>query len=140
MVRIQLACNGDGGVFAGAVEAIAVRAGDQGLDLEPSRCAPPRLTIAENDSPYHGGRLRVFRRWFSFSASADWVGNWCWNEYVMSVDDAARLLRAALAKGFSITEADGNDACALSNICDKQEKIVAEATVREHLGKMVSPR
>ena len=59
-VRVSLACNGDGGVFVGTVEGIIVSTGQQSVDLEPSRCNPPRLTVGD-------GTLRVFRKTFRFS-------------------------------------------------------------------------
>lgn len=112
-VRVALACNGDQGIFAGTAEAINLTAGAQHVELEPSRCRPPRLTMLDGD------RFQIFRRVFAYSADREWVGNWCWNEYVVMIDDAARLLHAALTAGFTCTGATGDEACELSDLCDE---------------------
>lgn len=112
-VRVGLCCNDpDNGTFADKVSGIEISGKASRVELEPSRCVEPKLTILD-------GKLRIFRRTFAFDASQDWVGNWCWNEYRMSIGDAAAFLSAALEFGFTATGAEGNAACALTDMCDE---------------------
>jgi len=124
--RVALACNdGDNGLFADRCEGIIVTSkSGESVELDHCRGASPRLTILD-------GRLRIFRCILTFSTSKEWVGNWCWNEYVMRLDDVARLLKAAIRGGrFSSSGASGDEACRLSGLLDEE---VEEYQIRDAL-------
>lgn len=46
------------------------------------------------------GFIRLHRRKFTVLTSRHSVGNWCWNRYGLSRDDAKRLLRVMADTGF----------------------------------------
>jgi len=81
---IDMACNDpDNGLFAGRVEQISI--GSAFLELTIRR-DPIRLVELPD------GRLRIARRVFPITASAEWVGNWCWNRYWLDLEQAVKLL------------------------------------------------
>jgi hypothetical protein len=47
-----------------------------------------------------GGSIRMHHRKFQVLASREWVGNWGWNRYTLSRDDAKRLLCMMADTGF----------------------------------------
>lgn len=129
-MRIAFACNDpDNGLFAYEASGLIIQDRLQSVDLEPSLCNPPRMTVMDD-------HIRIFRRPFPFSASIGWVGNWCWNEYRMRVDDVARLLWCALKSGFTTTGAAGDEACELCDLCDEYPEC-DEHALRDQLVKMV---
>lgn len=112
-VRVMVACNGDGGVFQGFAEGFTFSCRGESIDLALSGGAAPRFTECAET-------IRVFRREFKVSSAQSHVGNWCWNEYGLSLNDAARLLhRAISSRKFSIDGASGNNACRLSEALEK---------------------
>jgi hypothetical protein len=127
LIRIGLACNDDHGLFYGRVDSITVSTKEQHIELEPTSCRPPKLTL-------HDDSLRIFRRTFDFVSSKEWVGNWCWNDYIMSLDTASRFVDRAIRAGFSATGSSGNAACDLSDYL--QGGRVAGPIIRDYLLKM----
>lgn len=126
-VCVALCCNDpDNGLFWERACGIIIQAGGQSIDLDGGDV---RMTITE-------AGIRIFRRVFPFSACQDWVGNWCWNEYWMRIDDAARLLWCALRAGFTSTGASGDEACELSDLCDEFPEW-NEWALRDQMLKMV---
>lgn len=87
-IGIDFCCNDpDNGLFAGRVEAIQFDdGGDPLFELESRRQPSPCLTILAD------GNLRIAGKRWEIEASKDWVGNWCWNQYVFTVDRAIELL------------------------------------------------
>lgn len=81
---IDMACNDpDNGVFAGRIEQISIGSGF--LELT-SRREPIRLVELPD------GRVRIAGRVFPITASAEWVGNWCWNRYWLELEHAVTLV------------------------------------------------
>lgn len=114
LIRVLIACNGDGGIFEGRAEGITLSAAGETIDLELTGGRAPRFTELQDG-------IRIFRRRFTVLECASCVGNWCWNSYTLSLDDAAALLNLALSSGaFSCTGASGNNACRLSDAIDEE--------------------
>jgi hypothetical protein len=111
LLRVAFACNdGDNGIFAGRVDAISIRRNGDGLDMDGG--ISPRLTIGD-------GWLRIFRLKLRVHGYKDWVGNWCWNEYVLEQPDVAWLLVTAIRTGkMGFDAADGEEAIKLSELVE----------------------
>lgn len=113
-IRVMIACNGDGGIFEGRAEGITLSARGESIDLELCGARAPRFSELDDG-------IRIFRRKFAVLGSASCVGNWCWNAYDLSIEDASALLNLALKTGgFSCTGASGNNACRLSDAIDEE--------------------
>lgn len=113
-IRVSVACNGDGGVFLGVAEGISFSAAGETIDLDLTGGGAPRFTELPDG-------IRIFRRRFAVQDCASHVGNWCWNEYQLSLNDAAALLHMALSsKKFTCGGACGNNACRLSDVIDEE--------------------
>jgi hypothetical protein len=81
-VKIDLACNDpDNGLFWDRVEQINI---GELLVLSALR-TPPTL----RELP---GAIRLAGKRWPVLGSKDWVGNWCWNRYVLDLDVAADFL------------------------------------------------
>ena len=85
--RIDFACNGDGGYFSGRVKAI-----DYG----------GRLELEGRGTGFMGrgfvfkvedGRVRIHRKWFTFTGCPRGGGNWYWEGFMFEIREAKRLLR-----------------------------------------------
>lgn len=125
-VRVGFACNdGDNGLFTGKVEAISISRAGESLDLELQKGRASPLTAGED-------WIRIFRLKLETFGSKRWVGNWCWDEYVLAVPDAARLLKQAMAK-YSSTGAEGNAACALCDLLDNGGRLAGPAAIEAAL-------
>ena len=80
VVHVDFACNDpDNGNFAGKVEMASI----DGNELARGDGAVA-FTVLPNT-------IRVHRKKFLVLRSHDWVGNWCWNRYAMTVKEANRL-------------------------------------------------
>lgn len=126
-VRVSFACNDpDNGLFDGQVSMFSVDAGQNiSIDLDGGEA---RLTVGDD-------WLRFMRQKVKILGGKDWVGNWCWNAYTLSLDDATRLLHAAVASGkYSTTGANGDSACDLSDALDRKPPLEA---IRAGLAAMV---
>jgi hypothetical protein len=112
-VRVYVCCNhADDGSFLGRADGLEIQRAGQTLSLELAG-NPPRFTVVSSDA------IRIFRRTIVTHSQANWVGNWCWNAYTLSVPDAAWFLIRALRGGlFSITGASGHEACSLSELLE----------------------
>lgn len=112
-LRVGFACNdGDNGLFAGTAEALCVSRGDEMLSLDLTWCRTPRLSVGTN-------WIRFLQLRFPIFGSKDWVGNWCWNEYVLELPDVARLLDRAVSSGkYGCDCAEGDAACDLMDLLD----------------------
>jgi hypothetical protein len=112
-IRVGVACNGDGGYFVGLAEGLSFSCRGETLDLDLSGGSAPRFTECEET-------IRIFRREFKVLDCASHVGNWCWNEYEVSLNDAVLLLNLALrSRKFTVSGASGNNACRLSDAIDE---------------------
>lgn len=84
---VDVACNDpDNGSFAGRANMITYRLWDNSYcELE-----------ADNWDGYAfkelAGGIRIHRRVFGIAGAKDWVGNWCWNGYKLSREQAKRLI------------------------------------------------
>lgn len=125
-VRVGFACNdGDNGLFTGKVEAISISRGGESLDLELQKGRASPLRVSDDF-------ILIFRLKFETFGSKFWVGNWCWDEYVLALPDAARLLKLAMAK-YSSTGAEGDAACALSDLLDNEGHLASPAAIEAAL-------
>ena len=80
---VSIACNNpDNGLFDGWATCINV--GE--ITLEHSGYAGSKFTELEENE------FRLSRRKFKFEARREWVGNWCWNGYLMRDHEVQRLL------------------------------------------------
>ena len=96
IVEVDFACNDpDNGLFAGKVWQVTIN----GNTVESPN--GQEYAFTEMD-----GAIRIHRRKFAFSASKEWVGNWCWNRYWMSVAEANRLTRHLRDNGWRCTEGE----------------------------------
>jgi hypothetical protein len=95
IVAIDFACNDpDNGLFARRV--FAAECGE--AELEPVFCEGFAFTELA------GGKLRLHRRIFQTALpSREWFGNWCWNRYFFTRNEAKRLLRTMQANGWRAT-------------------------------------
>lgn len=76
MIAVDIACNDHrNGLFNGCAEALKI--GDIEMEYRGSR--PP--TLAELD-----GAIRLAGKVWPICASKEWLGNWCWNRYVLAVE------------------------------------------------------
>lgn len=93
-ILVSFACNhGEDGLWRGTVEAVSVHAPDgDGIDFEWSSGSAPRLTVLED-------RFRFLRRLWAFDRRIPWYGNWCWDAFRVTVEDAADLLLAIRLSG-----------------------------------------
>lgn len=82
-IIIHIACNNpDNGLFDGIATAINFR----DIILEHKYMEGCKFTELDNN------RFRLSRRIFNYEACREWVGNWCWNAYVMEGHEALILL------------------------------------------------
>ena len=87
-MRVAFACNDyRNGVFQGWCDEIRV----DGIELEG-----PQIRIREV-SPT---ALRVGRCKYKICGGADWVGNWCWNEYHFAPGEWVRLVKNLRSRGW----------------------------------------
>ncbi len=85
VVAIDFACNDpDNGQFNGRVGSACYNYRDAEIEA-PNYSG---YAFAEVD-----GGIRIHGRVFPVTATAHWVGNWCWNRYYLRRDDAKALLR-----------------------------------------------
>lgn len=88
ILRVAFACNHYcNGQFQGWCDAI---------HIDEAEFEGPRTTIREL-SP---SELRVGRCTYRIRGGQEWVGNWCWNEYVFERAEAVRLLRSLRKRGW----------------------------------------
>lgn len=80
LVLVDFACNDpDNGNFAGRVWMGCI----DGNEIE--RCA------GDVAFTFMGSSIRLHRATFAIEDAREWVGNWCWNRYWMTVKEANRL-------------------------------------------------
>ncbi|WP_269581877.1 hypothetical protein [Roseibium sp. Sym1] len=90
---IDVACNDpDSGLFASRAEYIQLMDGE----IELERYLGVRFTELS-------GGIRIHRRRFQIEASKDWVGNWCWNRYAMTRDEAKKFFATLRDNGWQCT-------------------------------------
>lgn len=128
LLHVAFACNdGDSGIFAGRVDALSIRRKGESLDMECCGSSP-RLTLGD-------GWLRIFCRKLRVYSSADWVGNWCWNEYVLEQPAVAWLLVAASKGGrFGFDAATGDQAIKLSELIEARAPVALVEAAFERFG------
>ena len=91
LVAVDFACNDpDNGLFAGKVWQAQI----DGNDVERVN------VVAFTELP---GEIRIHRKKFVVSDCKEWVGNWCWNRYWMTVREANRLASHLRDNGWSCT-------------------------------------
>lgn len=90
----DVACNDpDNGMFAGRTHAVTYRLWDGSYcELEADNWGG----YAFKDT---GDAIRLNRKSFCFEGSRDWVGNWCWNGYALTRQEAKKFLRHLKATG-----------------------------------------
>ena len=107
MLTLELACNQDNsGIFMGAFDALILndRDGERLIEMDgpeirldyerPStltKCKFSRLLL---------GKLKI-----NFFGMREWIGNWCWNSYSISEDNAVKVINYLLKHRWSPTEA-----------------------------------
>lgn len=74
--------------------------GDGEIDLEGD-------PFVERDNPTYSvdhakQRMRIGRHVYPIHGHKMWYGNWCWDGVTMTREDAKRLVRRLLARGFTI--------------------------------------
>ena len=75
MIYLDVCCNHpDNGLFEGRAHGLQI--GD--AELEPSRYGRPPTFAIEAD------HIRLAGKRWRFESSKDWVGNWCWNRYLLA--------------------------------------------------------
>jgi hypothetical protein len=113
-VTVEVACNDEGGRFAGIAEGLCFAARGERLSLDLSGGAAPRFKELPD------GAIYIYRRRCIIHASREYFGNWCWNAYVVDLPIAAWMLHHSIKTGkFSMDAADGNHACRLSDALDE---------------------
>lgn len=93
-VSVEFACNNpDNGLFAGKVSMAQLDGNeiDRGDDV----------TFTETPKGF-----RIHRKEFAVISSKEWHGNWCWNQYLMTVKEANRLASHLRDKGWTCTCGD----------------------------------
>lgn len=103
-VELAIACNDyRHGVCDGLCRAIALAEGMLTLE-SPYDDRHLRFGLA-CDVRVRGRRHLVLgaRRCWPIIGSRRWVGNWCWNAYLMSAADAADMLNFVASKGYRPT-------------------------------------
>ena len=94
-VTVAFACNDpDNGLFAGKVEMGEI----DGNEID--RGDP--VTFTETAKGF-----RIHRKEFAVIGSREWVGNWCWNSYTMTVKESNRLASHLRDKGWTCTCGEG---------------------------------
>ena len=92
-VYIDVACNDpDNGLFANKTEYIQLMAGEVELERYPG--------VRFTELP---GRIRIHGEVFPIEGSKDWVGNWCWNRYALSREDAKNFYHQIRNNGWRCT-------------------------------------
>lgn len=79
MIWLDVACNNpDNGIFDFSAPMLQLGS----AEFECSRAAPSFF----EDLPAPGSlsRMRLAGKNWTYSHSKDWVGNWCWNRYLLS--------------------------------------------------------
>lgn len=96
LVSVDFACNDpDNGSFAGKVWMGAI----DGNEIESRGGCEVRFTELPN-------AFRIHRKKFVVTDAKEWVGNWCWNRYWLTVREANRLVEHLKAHGWSCTCGD----------------------------------
>lgn len=94
-VPIDFACNDpDNGNFQGKVWMASI----DGNEIERS---DGEVAFTELD-----GAFRIHRAKFAVAEAKEWVGNWCWNRYWMTVKESNRLASHLRANGWRCTCGD----------------------------------
>jgi hypothetical protein len=92
-VYIDVACNDpDNGLFANRAEYIQLMGGEVELERYPG--------VRFSELP---DGIRIHRQVFPTEGSKDWVGNWCWNRYALSRDNAKKLFEKLRSNGWRCT-------------------------------------
>lgn len=90
-VAIDFACNDpDNGLFMARVGTAEI----DGNEIE----RPAEVTFRETQKGF-----RIHRKQFEVDSRTEWLGNWCWNRYLMSVREANRLAAHLSANGWRCT-------------------------------------
>ncbi len=90
LVPVDFACNDpDNGSFEGRTWMASI----DGNEVERGD-GPVALTELPNT-------IRIHRRKFLVQSSQEWVGNWCWNRYMMTAKEANRLAAVLKDNGWS---------------------------------------
>jgi len=113
-IVVHFACNGDQGLFQGFAEGISIETRRGSIDLD----GEARFTV---DSQML--RFRIARIWFPFMSERQWVGNWCWNAYLMKRPQALRLIAALRGAGWTCSGGD-------TRLCDWYERLPIAAGVQ----------
>lgn len=93
LAAIDFACNDhDNGLFLG--RALGATLGD--IEIDPPVWNGYRFS--ENPTA-----IRIHRLQFEIVRSKAWVGNWCWNRYVLRRDEMKRLLMCMRRNGWRVT-------------------------------------
>lgn len=98
--RVDIACNGDGGVFLGEAECFEFQHEGDVVRLDAANEIPVAF---EQDAVRIGGEL------YRITGRVRFVGNWCWDEVGVTLEDARRLFVQLLAGSFSPFESDNGN-------------------------------
>jgi len=93
-VRFDFACNDpDNGLFAHRVHAIHYcLAPNEYCEIEADTRDGYVFNLTDDG-------IRLHRRVFKVVGGKDWIGNWCWNAYVLQRPEAKRLISVLKSSG-----------------------------------------
>lgn len=97
LCRIGFVCNdGRNGQFFGRAYACywTTHTGGWYVDLEPIYVEGARFKVDDRMLKFELDGVA-----YPFVRSAEWVGNWCWNEYTMKRPAAVQLLKDMVVRG-----------------------------------------
>ena len=93
-VAVDFACNDpDNGVFAARVGTAEI----DGNEVERFS----EVAFRETEKGF-----RIHRKEFEVQDRKEWVGNWCWNRFVMTVREANRLCEHMRANSWQCTSGE----------------------------------
>lgn len=97
-IQVCFACNdGDNGDFAGRVDSISFDRRHWDVDLERTHVGHVKFTQNDDHS------FRIHRQTFRYRSMAYWIGNWCWNGYLLPYGEYRRLVRTLMVNGWKCT-------------------------------------